>query len=137
MQIHENMTLDEIREVFSRDLYATQTTGCRIDEAGPDYAKCSLKLTDMHRNAMGAVMGGVYFTLGDFAFAVAANLAGVPTVSAASSIQFLSAAKGDTLTAKARCLKNGRNTCFFEVEIMDETQRTVCMMNVTASHVSR
>ncbi len=38
--------------------------------------KCSLKIEDRHRNAMGAVMGGVYFTLADFAPGGGQQLAG-------------------------------------------------------------
>jgi len=39
-------------------------------------AICSLTLEAKHKNALGAVMGGVYFTLADFAFAVASNWQG-------------------------------------------------------------
>ena len=52
----------ETVELFAKDRFAT-CNGAVIDEVGEHYAKCSLKLEDIHRNAMGAVMGGVYFTL--------------------------------------------------------------------------
>ena len=61
------------REIFSHDLYATESTDVKIEEAREGYARCSLTLTPLHRNAMGAVMGGVMFTLADLAFAIAAN----------------------------------------------------------------
>ena len=50
-------------EVFANDLYATQATGVRFVEVGEDYAKCTLDIQPIHRNAMGGVMGGVLFTL--------------------------------------------------------------------------
>ena len=59
-------------KLFENDRFATEN-GAVIEEVEEHYAKCSLKLGSHHRNAMGAVMGGVYFTLADFAFAVAAN----------------------------------------------------------------
>lgn len=65
-------TIEEIREFFSHDLYAYDT-GAYIEEVGDRYAKISLTLTERHRNAVGGVMGGVYFTIADFAFAVASN----------------------------------------------------------------
>lgn len=65
-------TLDEVRKLFKKDRFATES-GAVINEIGERYAKCSLKLSDSHRNALGAVMGGAIFTLADFAFAVAAN----------------------------------------------------------------
>ena len=47
--------------------------GAQIDEIGDHSAKVSLIINEHHKNAMGGVMGGVYFTLADFAFAVASN----------------------------------------------------------------
>ena len=68
---------------------------------------------------MGAVMGGVYFMLADFAFAVATNWEKVGTVSMQSSISFLGSAKGDKLIAKAVCVKNGRTTVCYRVDVTD------------------
>ena len=65
-------TLEEVRILFREDRFATEN-GAVIDEIGDHSAVCSLTVTDSHRNAMGAVMGGTYFMLADFAFAVAAN----------------------------------------------------------------
>ena len=65
-------TLEEVRTIFEKDRFA-MVNGAVIDEIGDHAAACSLILTDSHRNAIGAVMGGVYFMLADFAFAVAAN----------------------------------------------------------------
>mgnify|MGYP003210662590 CR=1 FL=1 len=59
-------------KLFENDRFATEN-GAVIEEVEEHYAQCSLKLGSRHRNAMGAVMGGVYFTLADFAFAVAGN----------------------------------------------------------------
>ena len=62
----------ETVELFQNDRFATEN-GAVIEEVDDHYAKCSLVIEDRHRNAMGAVMGGVYFTLADFALAVASN----------------------------------------------------------------
>ena len=68
----DNITLEEVRKIFEDDRFATEN-GAVIDQVGPHSATCSLTITASHRNAMGAVMGGTYFMLADFAFAVAAN----------------------------------------------------------------
>ena len=47
--------LEKAREFFGGDLYATKMTGIQIDEVGEHYARCSLELTDDHRNAYGGV----------------------------------------------------------------------------------
>ena len=65
-------TLEEVRKIFEGDRFATEN-GAVIEEIGEHSATCSLVITDSHCNAMGAVMGGTYFMLADFAFAVAAN----------------------------------------------------------------
>ena len=65
-------TLEEVREVFADDRFATEN-GAVIEEIGDGYAKCSVNLDRKHKNAMGGVMGGVYFTLEEFAFAEASS----------------------------------------------------------------
>ena len=72
--------LEEARAYFAQDRFATEN-GAVIREIGEGYAVCSLELTERHRNALGNVMGGAVFMLGDFAFAVASNYGKRPTVS--------------------------------------------------------
>lgn len=81
--------LSEVQERFKKDLFATETTGIEIIDVGDHSAKCVLHLTSKHLNAMGAVMGGVIYTLADFAFAVAANHAVLDTVSVSGDIKFI------------------------------------------------
>ena len=76
-------------------------------------------------------MGGAIFTLADFAFAVAANCGGRLTVSLSSQINFIAAPKGGRLFAKAQCIKSGRHTCFYSVEITDNEARKVAEATVT------
>lgn len=121
------MTLEEVRERFSHDRFAT-VNGAVIDAVEEGYAKCSMELNDTHRNAMGAVMGGAVFTLADFAFAVASNWNKAPQVSLNASISFLGRAKGGKLIAEARKIKEGRKTCYFEVMVVDELGSQVAHM---------
>ena len=121
------MTLDEVRERFSHDRFAT-VNGAVIDAVGEGYAKCSMALNETHRNALGAVMGGAIFTLADFAFAVAANWQEQPVVSLDASITFLGKAKGNILIAEAKKIRAGRRTCCYMVEITDELGSQVAHM---------
>ena len=66
--------LERANAYFANDRYATDVTGITITEVREHYAKVELELDERHMNAMGAVMGGVYFTLCDFAFAVASSI---------------------------------------------------------------
>lgn len=106
-----------------------------IEEVEEHYAQCSLKLGSRHRNAMGAVMGGVYFTLADFAFAVAANWQGTGTVSLHSDIAYLGSVKGNQLIAEAVCIKNGRSTSYYKIEVKDELGNLTAVVNTTGYRV--
>jgi len=118
-------------EFFQKDIYATEVTGIKIEEADVNYAKCSLKIEPKHLNAANQVMGGVLFTIADFAFAVAANIGGELTVSLNSNISFLSTVKGDEIYAETECVKDGAGTSVFNVHITDNTGREVAVVTVT------
>lgn len=111
--------LDEVRAVFKGDKFASEN-GMVIDEISDHYAKCSVVLSDIHRNAMGGVMGGVHFTLADFAFAVAANWQHMGTVALSTDIAFIGAVKGSKLTAEAELIKDGRSVCCYHIIVTDD-----------------
>lgn len=127
-------TIEEVRKIFEADRFATEN-GAVIEAIGDHSATCSLVLTDSHRNAMGAVMGGVYFMLADFAFAVAANWEKMGCVSLRSDISFLGSAKGDKLIAKAACVKEGRTTACYRVDITDDLGNLTATVTVTGYHM--
>ena len=123
----EQKKLDEVRERFSHDRFAT-VNGAVIEEIAEGYAKCSMQISDNHNNALGAVMGGAIFTLADFTFAVATNWQENPVVSLDASITFLGKAKGNTLIAEAKKIRAGRRTCCYMVEITDELGSQIAHM---------
>ncbi len=131
-------TLEEAREEFSKDLYATELTGIKIEAVDEDYARCSLKLTDKHRNAYGGIMGGAIYTLADLAFAVASNFGKEhATVSLVGNASFMSATKGSTLYAEAMLIKDGRTNCFYDVTVTDDLGRVIAVVAFTGAHVNR
>lgn len=127
-------TLEEVRKIFEEDRFATEN-GAVIEEIGEHTATCSLIITDSHRNAMGTVMGGTYFMLADFAFAVAANWEKMGCVSLHSDISFLGTAKGKKLIAKAVCVKEGRTTACYRVDVTDEQGNLTATVTATGYHV--
>ena len=127
-------TLEKVRMTFKADRFATEN-GAVIEEIGDLSATCSFVITDSHRNAMGAVMGGVYFMLADFAFAVAANWEKMGCVSLRSDISFLGAAKGKKLIAKAVCVRDGRTAACYRVDVTDDLGNLTATVTVTGYHV--
>ena len=116
--------IESAREFFYQDKFAVDT-GITLDELTQDKAICSLELTDNHKNAYGGVMGGVIFTLSDFAFAVLSNQIHQLTVAQQVSINYLSAPKGEKLIAEATCRKSGRTSSIVIVNVSDDTGRDV------------
>ena len=112
-------TLEKVRELFKNDRFATEM-GAVIEEIGDHYAKVSLAINEHHKNAMGGVMGGVYFTLADFAFAVASNWEKPGVVGLNCDASFVGVPKTERIFAEAKLVKDGRTICCYNVEIHDE-----------------
>ncbi len=123
-------SLEDARAYFEKDLFAMEN-GVVLESVSPGGAVCSLALTARHRNAEGGVMGGAIFTLIDLCFAAAANDIHRPTVAQQVSMNFLSAAKGEKLTAKATCRKDGKTSCVYQVDVSDDAGRDVAQAVVT------
>ena len=123
--------LDKAREYFGQDQYSAQQTGIEILDAKNGYAKCSLRIEDKHKNAQGRVMGGVIFTMADYAFAIAANLGRSPTVTHTSQIVYLSFTSGNVLFAETEKIREGRKTCFYKIMITDDTGAEIAYVTTT------
>ena len=102
-----------------------------IDEVADGYAKCSMLISERHRNAVGGVMGGVPFTLADFAYAVAVNHLEPKWVSLSANITFLGVAKGEKLIAEANLVKSGRTTNYYRVDVCDDLGHPVACVTIT------
>ena len=132
---------DQARQVFQQDRYATELTGIDIDFAGEHESRCTLALGPQHRNARGVVMGGVLFTLADFAAAIAANSECMDNelqwVSLNASIHYLSPALGERLVAHCTSVKHGRSTALYRttIENPDNGNKTVAVVETTMIHI--
>ena len=133
--IGKDAPLEEVQRVFRNDRFATDACGCRVVEASRGHAVCEFDITPGHRNEKGGVMGGAIFTVADLAFAVASNVGEPVTVSVSSSIEFMSAAKGEKLIATADVDKNGRTLGFYNCLVTDELGTPVARVTQTAMHL--
>ena len=129
--LSDDPTLEEIEAVFANDRFATEAAGCRVVSGERGRAVCSMELADVHRHAMGNVMGGAIFTLADFALAICCNIGEEPTVSVDSSISFFRSTQGAALTATAVCDKPGRHLGFYTVTVEDDLGKQIAKMTAT------
>lgn len=129
------MTLDEARDFFGQDIFATKTLGAVIDEVSDDSVTCSFEIKDIHKNAIGLVMGGAIYTLCDFAFAVATNSKGTRTVTTTSNITFLNPTKGNRLSVTVKAIKDGKTLCIYEAEVYDDLGVKIAFGEIGRAHV--
>lgn len=124
-------TLQEIRNYFANDPFASMAVGAAIQSAEPGRVVCTMELQPHHYNVAGIPHGGAIFTLGDFAFGVVANaFAQRVTISLQHDITYLAPARGKTVIAEARCVKAGRTASFYTVDITDDLGTQVAHMTV-------
>ena len=125
--------IDAVREFFKGDKYATEATGIVIESVEKGHSVVSLEPDGRHLNAVGGLMGAVYYTMADFAFAVAENCGcshETVTVTQAVSMNFLRSWPGGKVTCKADIVKDGRSICLYEVKCYDKDGKELALVIV-------
>lgn len=137
------MDIRQIREFFDNDRFA-KMAGAVIEDIGDDgRVVCTLSLNEKHFNAAGTVQGGAVFTLADFAFAVACNLADLRaderavSISQSSNIIFFRPARGEWLRAETHCLQKGRKISVYRIMVTDNLGTAVAEMTGNAYRVAK
>ena len=123
-------SIEEARTFFMNDRFAA-VNGMEIDALYDGGCVCSMEIRDDHRNAVGGVMGGVIFTLADFAFAVSSNNDHNPTVALQANINYFSSSKGTRLIAKSDCVKKGKTTSVFHITVTDDLGKDIALLIAT------
>ena len=123
-------SLQDAREFFIRDRFASEN-GMTLEALTEEGAVCAMTLTGRHQNAEGGVMGGAILALADFTFAAAANNAHRPTVAQQVSFSFLNASKGSRLLSIATCIKSGRSSCVYHIDIKDDLGKDIAQAMFT------
>ena len=123
-------SLQEARDYFSKDLFA-MSNSMTLDALTEDGAVCGMEITERHMNAEGGLMGGAILALADFTFAVASNNAHRPSVAQQVSLSFLNASKGKKLISTAFCVKSGRTSCVYRIEVKDDLGKDIAQAMFT------
>ncbi|MGB7801710.1 hydroxyphenylacetyl-CoA thioesterase PaaI [Buttiauxella sp.] len=115
------------REMYARDNCAKQM-GIDIQEMGEGFARLTMTITEAMLNGHQTCHGGQLFTLADTAFAYACNSQGLAAVASGCSIDFVRPGlAGDTLTAIAQVRTQGRLTGVYDIEIINQHEKTVAL----------
>ena len=129
-------TLTKLKEEYKNDKFATNA-GCVITEASAKRVICEMPISENLLNAHGAVMGGAIFTLADFAFAVASNFEGIPSVAIECNIRYYAPPKGRKLIATCITDKEGRTLGHYTVEVKDDYGSKVAGYTAIAFHKNK
>ncbi|MGO9110284.1 MAG: PaaI family thioesterase [Thermoguttaceae bacterium] len=123
--------LNAIKKYFENDRFAA-SSGMRLIELRPGFAKTSLETEDRHLNSVGIVQGGAIFTLADLAFAMACNSAGKVAVAVSTNLSFLKATRSGTLVAEATEVARSRRISTCTVRVTDHAGELVALFQGTA-----
>lgn len=116
-----------VRKIRENDRFG-KMVGIDIAEAGPGYARVTLKVEDKHLNAVDITHGAAIFSLADLAFAIASNSHEKVAVALNMSINFLKATReGSFLTATAMEDNLTNRTGLYRIEVKDETNEIVAI----------
>lgn len=100
--------------------------GIEIIEIKEGYSKIKMTIRPEMVNGFGIAHGGVAFSLGDSAFAFACNNRNNLSVALDTSINFIKQVMvGDTLTAEAIEIHNGKSTGLYKISITNQHNKIV------------
>ena len=123
-------SLEEAKAFFVKDRFATENY-MALESLTDDGAVCTMEITNRHMNAEGHLMGGAILALADFTFAAASNNAHRPSVAQQVSLSFLNASKGSRLLSTATCIKSGRSSCVYHIDIKDDLGKDIAQAMFT------
>ncbi len=120
----------EMTKITQNDRVA-KLLGFKLVQVDIGYALAEMTMREDHLNGVNTLHGGVIFSLADYAFAVACNSGGVPTVAVSANISYFKPPSGPLVRAEAREISSGRKVCCCEVEVRDEDRTLVAKFTGT------
>lgn len=126
-----NQLLQKYVKTFEKDRFA-RTSGIKLLEASPGFARAEMEIGENHLNAVGVVQGGAMFTLADFTFAVASNSHGKVALAINAEISFFKSVTSGVLTAVANEISLHNKLGTYLIEIFDEKKELVAHFKGTA-----
>ena len=97
--------------------------GISLQQITSEFTLGELAISDNHKNSLGIVHGGIYYTLADTVagYGALATSVGKNCVTIDGSLNFLRAGKGGKLICTATPVRIGRTIAVMDTEIKDET----------------
>jgi len=114
-----------VNHMIEHDKFS-QWLGIQILDIKEGYSKIQMLVREEMINGFSIVHGGIAFSLADSAFAFACNNRNNLSVALDTSINFTKAVHpGDTITAEAKEIHNGRSTGIYHITITNQNNEPV------------
>ena len=114
-----------VEHMMKHDMFS-QWLGIEVLEITEGYSKIKMTIRPEMINGFGTTHGGIAFSLADSAFAFACNNRNNISVALDTAINFTKAVNvGDTLTAEAKEIHNGRSTGLYIISIHNQNNDLV------------
>jgi acyl-CoA thioesterase len=126
-----------VDHMMQHDLFS-QWLGIEVLQVTEGYSKIKMTVRPEMINGFGIVHGGIAFSLSDSAFAFACNNRNVLSVALDTAINFLKPVHvGDTLTAEAKELHNGKSTGLYHITITNQKEHVVAVFKGTCFRTNK
>lgn len=136
---HAPVSLDAVRALVAGTL--SDHLGIRVVEVGPDYLRGTLPVAPHTHQPFGLLHGGASLVLAEELGSLAGNLCVNPERQACVGLEInanhVRAVRSGTVTGTARPLHLGSRTQVWEIRIVDEQDRLVCVSRITLALVER
>ena len=117
---------NQVVEHMMQHDHFSQWLGITVLEIKEGYSKIQMTIRKEMLNGFGIVHGGIPFSLADSAFAFACNNRNNLSVALDTSINFVNTTQvGDTITAEANEIHNGRSTGLYHINLTNQKNEIV------------
>ena len=132
VQNESGVLAEKVVAKMMRDDAFSQWLGIGVLEVREGYARVQMTLRTEMLNGFGVIHGGIAFSFADSAFAFACNNRNNLSVALDTSITFTKSTQpGDTLTAEAKELHNGRSTGLYLITVSNQQGQQVALFKGT------
>jgi acyl-CoA thioesterase len=126
-----------VNHMMTNDLFS-QWLGIEVIDVKEGYSKITMAVRKEMINGFGIVHGGIAFSLADSCFAFACNNRNVLSVALDTNINFTKPVHvGDTLTAEAKEIHNGKSTGLYHITITNQNQHIVALFKGTCFRTNK
>lgn len=120
-----------VEHMMKNDLFS-QWLGIEVLDIKEGYSKIQMTVRSEMVNGFGIAHGGVAFSLADSAFAFACNNRNNLSVALDTAINFTKPVHvGDTLTAEAKEIHNGKSTGLYHISITNQRNHLIAFFKGT------